>query len=126
MDYNTIVHRQKATDGTYCYIALHPELLGSMSQGDTPEEAEANLVEATELVLAHLKVNNLPIPKPMPSEKFFQSFTMCEGETIPYEVALVGSCRELTIDEIEHGKELEKLAMEYLKGSPSVKKEMAS
>ena len=38
------------------------------------------------------------------------------GETIPYEVALVGN-RELTNDEIERGKELESLALEYLENS---------
>lgn len=34
-------------------------------------------------------------------------------EFIPYEVALVG-IRELTEDEIEYGKKLESLALEYL------------
>ena len=36
-----------------------------------------------------------------------------EGETIPYEVALVGN-REPTSDEIKRGKELEPLAAKYL------------
>ena len=60
--YVTIVQLHEATDGSQCYVAYHPELPTCMSQGETPEEAEANLVEATHLALDHLAVNGLPIP----------------------------------------------------------------
>lgn len=98
----TIVRREEATGGTYCYVAFHPELPNSMSQGDTPEEAEENLVEATELTLAHLKANNLAIPKPI---------VIPNGEPL----TILINHRELTEDEIEYGKSLESLALEYLR-----------
>lgn len=47
------------------YIAYHPELPTVMSQADTPEEARANLVEATEMAIRHLVDNGLSIPQPM-------------------------------------------------------------
>lgn len=111
-EYITIIRREEVADSTYCYVAFHPELPNIMSQSDTPEEAEENLVEETELTLAHLKANNLPIPKPL---LIWNGIPLSLGETIPYEVALVGK-RELTEDEIEYGKELESLALEYLEG----------
>jgi predicted RNase H-like HicB family nuclease len=81
--YATVVRREDATDGTHCYVAFHPEFPNTTSQGDTPEEAEENLVEATELTLAHLKANNLPIPKPMSwqaSIDFFRNIFLCAAE----------------------------------------------
>jgi predicted RNase H-like HicB family nuclease len=62
--YRTDIELEEATDGTYCYVAYHPELPGCMSQGDTPEEAEENLREATQMVIEHLVSNNLPVPDP--------------------------------------------------------------
>ena len=64
-EYFTIVRREETTDGKYCYIAFHPEFPNSLSQGETVKEAEENLVEATELTIAHLEASNLPIPMPM-------------------------------------------------------------
>jgi predicted RNase H-like HicB family nuclease len=66
--YVTIVRLQETTDGDCCYVAFHPELPNIMSQGETPEEARENLVEATELAISHLTSNDLPIPEPMPLE----------------------------------------------------------
>jgi len=63
--YVTIVQLHEATDGSQCYVAYHPELPTCVSQGDTPEEAEANLVEATQLALEHLASSGLEIPPPM-------------------------------------------------------------
>ena len=60
----TIIRLQETTTEGRCYIAYHPELPSCLSQGDTPEEAEANLAEATEMVVEHLLANGLPIPKP--------------------------------------------------------------
>jgi predicted RNase H-like HicB family nuclease len=71
-DLNELLHRKYVTiirlgetfDGGYCYVAFHPELPSCMSQGETPEEAEENLGEATEMVIRHLFSNHLPIPEP--------------------------------------------------------------
>lgn len=100
----TIVRREEATNSTYCYVAFHPEFPNNMSQGDTPEEAEENLVEATELTLAHLKANNLPVPEPIIVPSGIPSLTL-----------VFRNDYELTKDEIEYGKSLESLALEHLK-----------
>lgn len=63
-NYVTIVKLQEMTDEGYCYIAYHPELPNTISQGDTPEEASEALTEATQMTIAHLLANGLPIPQP--------------------------------------------------------------
>ena len=62
--YTTVVKLQQTTDGGLCYIAYHPELPECISQGETPEEAQTNLEEATQMVLEHMLQNQIPIPKP--------------------------------------------------------------
>lgn len=62
--YVTIVERQETTSGAGCYLAYHPELPTCLGQGATPEEAIADLAEATELVLEYLGAQGLPIPDP--------------------------------------------------------------
>jgi predicted RNase H-like HicB family nuclease len=62
--YITIIRLGETTGGSYCYVAFHPELPGCMSQGETPEEAEENLREATEMVIRHLVSNHLHVPDP--------------------------------------------------------------
>lgn len=64
-NYVTITKLEQATDGSYCYIAYHPELPTVISQGETATEARSNLAEATELALEHLTAHGLPIPAPM-------------------------------------------------------------
>ncbi|MBI2836170.1 MAG: type II toxin-antitoxin system HicB family antitoxin [Chloroflexi bacterium] len=44
------------------YTAIVPSLPGCVSQGDTTEEAMANIKEAIELYLESLKERNLPLP----------------------------------------------------------------
>ena len=63
-EYITIIIYQETTVGG-CYVAHHPELPTVLSQGDTPAEAEQNLIEATELAVALLIANKLPVPEPM-------------------------------------------------------------
>lgn len=63
-NYVTIVKIDETTDDGYCYVAYHPELPNIVSQGDTPDEARENLVEATELAINHLILSGLPIPEP--------------------------------------------------------------
>jgi len=62
--YATIVVRSTATTGEVLYEAWHPEINGCLGQGATPEEAEADLAEATALVLEHLVARDRSIPKP--------------------------------------------------------------
>lgn len=63
-DFITIVRLQETTSDERCYVAYHPELPSCLSQGETPEEAEANLSEATEMAIEHLLAHGLPIPRP--------------------------------------------------------------
>ncbi len=62
--YLTITQLEQGTEGETCYVAKHPEILGCMSQGATPEEAEANLVEVTQMIIEHMLEHNLPVPDP--------------------------------------------------------------
>lgn len=62
--YATIVVRSTATTGEVIYEAWHPEINGCLGQGATPAEAEADLAEATTLVLEHLLARDRSIPKP--------------------------------------------------------------
>jgi len=64
-EYSTFVRLVVDGDGTY-FLASHPEIENCFSDGKTMEEALGNLGEVTEMVLEHLRVNNLPIPSPRP------------------------------------------------------------
>lgn len=65
LPYSIKVVPGQTTEGLLCYVACHPELPGCMSQGDTPEEAIANLSEAKELYIKTLleKGQDIPLPE---------------------------------------------------------------
>lgn len=65
LPYSVEVIPNQTTEGSMCYVALHPELPGCMSHGDTPEEAIANLMEAKELYIKTLleKGQNISLPR---------------------------------------------------------------
>ncbi|MFA5092355.1 MAG: type II toxin-antitoxin system HicB family antitoxin [Candidatus Omnitrophota bacterium] len=63
--YSLKVIPDQTTDSTLCYLAMHPELSGCMSHGETPGEAIANLFEAKKLYFATMIEKNLPIPMPI-------------------------------------------------------------
>ena len=58
-NYITITKRQDVG-----YVSYHPELQTVCGEGETPAEAEANLIEATELAIQHLEESGLPVPMP--------------------------------------------------------------
>lgn len=60
--YNYMVIFEKEKDGGY--HASCPALKGCHSQGDTFEEASANISEAIELYIESLKADQEPIPEP--------------------------------------------------------------
>jgi predicted RNase H-like HicB family nuclease len=62
--YSEVVFRDRTTTGGYMYVALTPELEGCMVQGETLEEAKANLRLFRIDYIQHLLENNLPIPDP--------------------------------------------------------------
>jgi len=86
--YITIIRLGETTDGNYCYVAFHPELPGCMSQGETPEEAEENLREATEMVIRHLVSNHLQVPDPASLTPSFPS-RLSYGHTVEAKLQLV-------------------------------------
>ena len=65
LPYAVKVEKDKKTDGKEIYLAIHPELIGCMSQGATVEEAMDNLKEVTEEYIASLLEDGLPVPAPM-------------------------------------------------------------
>jgi len=68
LSYRTEVLPSKTTEGEFCYIAFHPELVGCMSHGDTPQEAMDNLSEAKSLYIKTLLEKGQSIPPPKSSE----------------------------------------------------------
>lgn len=71
-NYITITHLDQTTTNAYCFVAYHPELPTVRSQGETPQEARSNLVEATELALEHLAAYGLPVPEAMTMNEGFR------------------------------------------------------
>ncbi|MBI5879754.1 MAG: type II toxin-antitoxin system HicB family antitoxin [Chloroflexi bacterium] len=65
--YRTVVRYEPAGDGSPDYIASHPEFGDAcIAQGDSPEDALANLNEIREMVIAHLVEHGLAVPNPEP------------------------------------------------------------
>ncbi len=62
--YTMVVFRDEATDGDFIYLAQHPEIEGCMAQGETMEEAQANLDEVRLDSIEHLLKHGLPVPDP--------------------------------------------------------------
>lgn len=62
-DYLTVASKTVATDGSPCYLAIHPELPGCMASGDSEAEALENLDDARQLYLAVLAERGLPAPR---------------------------------------------------------------
>jgi predicted RNase H-like HicB family nuclease len=58
------VSKEEVADGVTLYLAINPELEGCMAQGDSPEEAIANLDEVRTDYIEHLLDHKLPVPSP--------------------------------------------------------------
>jgi antitoxin HicB len=82
--YTTIVFRDMTTDGEYGYVAINPQLPGCVSDGDTPEEAIDNLLDARILYIETSLEDGLSIPKPLLANNVFIEIDMKEllGEEI--------------------------------------------
>lgn len=66
--YITVIQREMDGDEVY-YFAYHPDLPGCMSDGKTTKEAEEMLADAREMMLDHLRMDDLPVPEPWGLEK---------------------------------------------------------
>ncbi len=62
--YTAIVRLDEATDGSFTYLAYHPDLDGCMSHGDTAIEARANLENARRLYIETILEQGLELPPP--------------------------------------------------------------
>ena len=89
--YTTIVFRDMTTDGEYGYVAINPQLPGCMSDGDTPDEAIHNLLDARTLYIETSLEDGLPVPDPIlaPNLRIVVDMTELLGDeidTIPEDV----------------------------------------
>ena len=62
------------SDADRCFVARVPELPGCVSDGDSYEEAVANIREAMSGYILSLKSENRPLPKPLSKRKFTGNF----------------------------------------------------
>ncbi len=69
--YPAITYPDRCTDGTFCYVAMHPDLPGCATHADTATEARALLSGARKAYLKALAADGSPAPEPsdsLPSE----------------------------------------------------------
>lgn len=67
--YCTLTVLGETTEDEPIYVAVHPELGACFGQGDTPEEARADLALAAELHVSVMRENGLEIPPPLDFNK---------------------------------------------------------
>ena len=66
--YLEVIFRDGTTDGEYVYVAITPELPGTIGQGDNIDEARVNLRTARIDYIKHLLKHDLDIPEPRPMQ----------------------------------------------------------
>ena len=62
--YDTHILPERDGEGHLVYVAVHPELPGCVSHGDSPREAVESLREARELYISTLLERGLEVPPP--------------------------------------------------------------
>jgi predicted RNase H-like HicB family nuclease len=72
-EYPLRVRPDRCTDGTFCYVAEHPDLPGCEAHGDTISEAKELLGAARVAYLRHLFARGYAIPAPSPAPAEWQS-----------------------------------------------------
>jgi len=65
--YSVEVSQDIATDGEPIFVALTPEMPGCIAQGETADEAKANLHDALVDFIYFLLEDGLPVPEPATS-----------------------------------------------------------
>ncbi len=66
--YLAVLTYEPWTEQTYTWMARHPDLPGCVSDGETPEEAVANLADARALYIEALRKRGIPVPEPGSSD----------------------------------------------------------
>ncbi len=64
LNYPVIIKESEYTDGTPSFTAVHPDLPGCRGQGDTREQAQADLAEARRVHLEGLIEDGIEPPLP--------------------------------------------------------------
>ena len=67
-EYPVVVYPDHCTDGTFCYVAMHPDLPGCAVHGDSIGEVKALLDGAREMYLEALAAEGKEAPPPSSSE----------------------------------------------------------
>ncbi len=75
LPYNIVIRHVKDESGEY-YFATVQELDGCMSDGETLEEAHANILEAMEGWIEAKLDGGFPVPKPMSAESYSGKFVL--------------------------------------------------
>ena len=66
--YPVVVSPDTCTDGSFCYVAGHPDLPGCAAHGRTIAEARERLADARTAYLKHLQATGQPVPPPNKSQ----------------------------------------------------------
>ncbi len=81
-EYPVVVYPDHCTDGSFCYVATHPDLPGCAAHGDTIPEARALLGDARVAYLAAVAADGKDAPAPSetaPSEITWEVGPLTDG-----------------------------------------------
>jgi predicted RNase H-like HicB family nuclease len=84
--YVTIVYEDKTTTGEKIYLAIHPEFVGCMAQGETEELAVKELEAVTIEYINSLIEDHQPIPEPLT-----KSTDTSAGKVIPKDDEIIAN-----------------------------------
>jgi predicted RNase H-like HicB family nuclease len=85
LDYPVVVMASHYTDGSPSVTAIHPDIPGCRGQGDTEDEARADLVEARRALFEVLLDEGIDIPMPTVDIGKVSPIVISIGEPGPYE-----------------------------------------
>jgi predicted RNase H-like HicB family nuclease len=74
-DYSIFVHPDLCTDGSFCWVAEHPDLPGCAAHSRSLREAKELLAHARAAYLTYLLAQNVPFPTPGGGAEEWQSTT---------------------------------------------------
>ncbi|HYU33268.1 MAG TPA: type II toxin-antitoxin system HicB family antitoxin [Thermoanaerobaculia bacterium] len=93
------------------FVASHPDLPGCLAQGETANEAVANLDEARQAWIGHRFESGLPIPEPVDDE-YSGKFLLRMSPSLHSALAREASRQQLSLNQF-----ISNVLAEYLGGS---------
>lgn len=93
------------------FVASHPDLLGCLAQGETANEAVANLDEARQAWISHRFEMGLPIPEPV-DEDYSGKFLLRMSPALHSALAREARRQQLSLNQL-----ISNVLSEYLGGS---------